>query len=281
MFLVKAGRYAQKSEWRNGKVVSRQCGSGAFAIWAAVFDLASAEDREEQRREARARREEQERLYLLEHQRGRTIETLLTIALESLGFARYQRYPWKRRHMKPLPDNGAPHNWDEIRKQMRELVNDIAAGDKTDVRELRRLAGLHPDELVLELGPYLDRMALEGIAMGVYEREKCREDLVAHIALLSDELAGDNASLARRLCAQVAAIASAEHWYLIMQAGVAGFAGHQGELPSVKRRSAAQRRFLAALRNLAQIEAAERKRPRMIDASWRSIRLEEPSGASP
>jgi hypothetical protein len=244
----------------------------------ALLAQEDAEEREERRREAQARREEQEQLYRAECDRGRTIGNLLTIALEAIGFTRYHRYPWTRRYMKPS-DNGAPHNRDEIRRHMRELVKDIAAGDKSAVRELRRLAGLHPDAMVLELGPYLDRMAAEGIAMGVYQREKCRVDLVAHIALLADELAGPDPTPARRVCAQVAALASAEHFYLTMQAGLAGFAGHQGELPSVKRRSAAQRRLTSALRHLDQIGVAESKRRRMVDWTWRPRQLEQSNGS--
>jgi hypothetical protein len=213
-----------------------------------------------------------------ERERGRMIETLLTTALEALGFVRYDRGPWIRR-MKPSADNGALPDRDEIRKQMRELVKDIAAGDKAAVRELRRLGSLHPDELVIELGPYLDRMAVHGGAMGVFEREKCREDLVAHVALLVDELAGDNPSPARQLCAQVAALASAEHWYLSMQAGSKGFWTDQGNPVVIRRRNGAQRRFLSALKAFAQIEAAERKRPRMIDASWRPRQLEQSNGS--
>jgi hypothetical protein len=56
-----------------------------------------------------------------------------------------------------------------------------------------------------------------------------------------------------------------------MQAGHVRFLGNQGELPAVRWRNASQRRFLNALRTFAQIEAAERKRPRMIDASWRQL----------
>jgi hypothetical protein len=66
-----------------------------------------------------------------------------------------------------------------------------------------------------------------------------------------------------------------------MHAAHVRFQGYQGELPAVRRRNAAQRRYLTALKTIAQIEAAERKRPRMIDATWRPRQLEQPDGARP
>jgi hypothetical protein len=122
-------------------------------------------------------------------------------------------------------------------------------------------------------GCTLDQLAINAFVFAESESEATRDDLRAEVALLADELAGDNPTPARRLCAQVAAFAAAEHWYLCMHAADVRFHGKQGEPAAVRRRDGAQRRYLAALKTIAQIEAAERRRPRMIDASWSPIAL--------
>jgi hypothetical protein len=79
---------------------------------------------------------------------------------------------------------------------------------------------------------------------------------------MAAELAGENPSTARLLCAQAVAIAHAEHWMVTMQAASHGM--QQDHYPkSIRKRNAAHKRLMTWLKTLAQITAAEQRKQRM------------------
>ena len=86
--------------------------------------------------------------------------------------------------------------------------------------------------------------------------------------LITHDAAGENPSIARRLCAELVAFAWADHWIVAFSAAGKGLQNH-GDSISIKRRNASTRRFTLALKTLAQIEAAERrtalKAPPVVD----------------
>src|ERR1700689_4073656 len=93
------GKYYQRSIRVNGKVKTRYYGGGAAALLAFLCDQDLAAQSEEIRRETAAREAEQRGLCRAEGARGESLRKLVTVCLESSGFIRYRRNPWKKRRI--------------------------------------------------------------------------------------------------------------------------------------------------------------------------------------
>jgi hypothetical protein len=94
------------------------------------------------------------------------------------------------------------------------------------------------------------------------DRAKQGRELMARMALIAGELAGENPSPARRLTAEVAGFAYGEFWLLTLVAAHEGVASQSAQ--AVMRRTAAQRRYLQALKTVSQIAALERPKRAVI-----------------
>jgi hypothetical protein len=226
-----------------------------------------AEERQRDRLILREWREKQERLYHDERQRGQSAQTLLAIALEGLGFRRTDRHPWRKR-MIPALVNSDPIGRGQFRKQFRALVKSIRRGDETAIDTLKRLVRDHPQWTAQEFAFDIARMARLSIAVQEFANTPDQANaLFAKTQLIISDLANENASPARRMCAELVSFCWAEHWLLSSLAAINGL--NKRPVDDIRRRTATHRRLALSLRTFAQIAAAERKPRRMIDVTWR------------
>jgi hypothetical protein len=165
--------------------------------------------------------------------------------------------------MKALPESAKNANGSNARKRIHELIEKIAYADPDPavIEELRRLGTLHPVCFAKEIGHSFATGARIFMSEDMAKERKLKGQCYAKMVMLTRELAGDDPSPARRLCAEAASFAYTEWWLLTMQAARTGI---RKEHPlSVKRRNAAHRRYMTSLKVLSQIEAAEVKPRRM------------------
>src|SRR5262249_38719795 len=112
------------------------------------------------------------------------------------------------------------------------------------------------------------RLAKQALRMVVIddrskEYDHVREGMALKLKVLTLELAGEDPSPARRLCAQAAAFAYMEYWVIQSLA-----TSNKWSSPAQLRRlAAAHKRHLSSLRCLSQIVRAEQPRPRPIVAT--------------
>ncbi len=267
MALVKGGRYYQQSVRVNGRVTTRYIGKDGV-IFAAMDQEIRAEKQPELDR-LKAFRDEQERIYNEEQKRGAHARILVATALTALGFERQHRKAWRKKSPMSTPPVRHPNRGVmSIRQRMRELVNSVFRDEAGALEELRSLSKAHPQEFATEVQMDLFALLIDfasayaftgGDKPGHSER---RADMEARMRLMAVELAGENPSEASRLCGMAGAFAWAD--FCVVSAG-ATYNGLQkcGHPMAVRRRNAAHRRLMTALKTLAQIKAAEGKNRRM------------------
>jgi hypothetical protein len=195
---------------------------GEFAEMLSWDDREQRRDGEKERRNSWEDDKIHRKAYQVERQRGQTINKLVAIGVEALGFARYDRGKWKRRIVRAIPSS-AGGSTSDVAGQIRKLVTALASGDERAIPKLRELATVHPSEFAQQVEGNFVQVAFDMLADGeVAEDRKLRDDLVARLCLVADELGGDNPSPARRLAAQAAAFNWAECWLLNMKAANVG-----------------------------------------------------------
>jgi hypothetical protein len=276
MALVK-GRYYQKSERINGQVRTRYICSGEQATLLWEMDKLIAAERAEERAALLAERGKVDQAYKVERDRGKVIRLLVTIALEALGFIRHGRNPWRRRStMSQLP---APtlSKLDEkaLREKLRDAVDDAAFMDPAAIETLRQYSRANPYAFATEFLCDIAQLARWALALAEYPKKTGKDparaveqqkETVARMNLMARELAGENPSPARQLCAQVIAFASYEHWSVTMQSASSRFLSDLDPRAG-RRRNGAHKRLMTALRTFAQIEQAERPKSRMVQVN--------------
>ena len=157
------------------------------------MDRIIQQGKEEERQELREWRDEQDRLYQAEQDRGRAISQIQTVALEGLGFARYTRNPWKRRHMNALPNGETKKTKSGIHTLIPVLVERINDGDGEALEQLRQLSNRHPMEVAHEFCVNLERLAEDTFVHCELPSETAegkRDELRAQMRLIAAQLAG-------------------------------------------------------------------------------------------
>jgi hypothetical protein len=253
------------SVYVNGPVVTRYI--GVAGVLLAVMDAEIAEHKEKERERRKAWEWEETRRYHEFKKRTATVNTLLVTVLNAFGFVRQNCSPRRKSRVQTLPRKYTNRGDAEIRERMRELVRDYCRDVPNAIEELAEPARRYPQEFAAELEMDMTGMAVKGLIN--YELSKCdaysaklRADWLARIGVMVHELAGENASPARRLCAALVALADTKFWLLMMQAGSTGV--RTEAILSTRRRTFAHKRYLAALKTFSQIEAAERRPRRMV-----------------
>jgi hypothetical protein len=230
------------------------------AVVLALLQEEEAEEAQEELRRVKAWEAEQDDQLKAELQKSERIWELVVVGLESLGFVRYTRNPWKRRSMLTIKDKPTTA---EARAKIRALVKQAVTPGPDTIEKLRRLAKAHPVEFVAEVECELFHLAAFTIGSEEFKRTKKRaDDLIARMQLLAVELCDGSPSLARRLCAQAVAFCWAEHWILSSVAAV-NRVGNDWHPRSIRKRDAAHRRFMKSLKTFAQIVRAEARPKRM------------------
>jgi hypothetical protein len=272
--VIRNGRpYQYTCHRKNGRAKCLYRGSGEFAVWAQAMDDWERRELEDDRRQQAEIDEEHRQALLVEQARGRNVSNLVRIGLEANGFVRYSRNPWKNRVMRSLlgPASLARASKIQVSIEIRQLIAALVRGDQTVVSRLQTNARERPAMFADEVELDLVQLARRTLADREFTDSKLRDDLITRMALVTGELAGDNPSVARRLCAEAAGFAWAETWVLNMTLGANGV---QQQSPMASRRlSAAQSRLLKALKTHAQVEAALNRRLRRtqqtIDVEFR------------
>ena len=263
MAFAKAGKYLQKSIRIGGRVRTLYYGMGPDAAERALADERIEADREQERRERLAVEEEHRRLYDEEQARGVAVRRIVAVILEAMGFVRYARNPWRRRAMRRgvrsmMPavrnDPGPP----PAPKDVEALIARVRAGEPGSLPDLADLAKVHPRIVVDATGndlawcarTYLAEDLAKGDETGVIGIE-------TRLELIAADLAGEGASLALQLCADVVAYSWIEYW--TMSAAIARGGMATTTTMDLRRQDAAHRRFMSSLRTFQRIASLEGK----------------------
>lgn len=267
MAWVKGGRYYQKSVRVNGKVTTLHY-DGFLGRLVEMDDLGRREEAAEIRQEARQREAEQREAYRDEQARGRLIRDLVAVGCELAGFSRYSRGRWRKRRMQALPTQPlSPDDLAKVKAEIRQVLDDCKAGNPDALARLRKLGADHPDLVINATSADLFTLAVQALlkrCCGDPDPKKAafEEVIKLRIRSLTAELAGENPSPIRRLCARAAAYADLEFWLAQMVA-----TNSKPFSPALDRRlNSAHKRYLAALKTLAQISRLEQPRPRPVQA---------------
>jgi hypothetical protein len=253
--------YYYKTERVGGKVTTRYFGRNPII---AELDRERREEKLEEQAAINAHRDEQARLLREDQSRWQATHTLLTLTLEAWGFTRYSRNPWKRRRMNEIQTIDNADNT-ALRKQFRSLVKRVVRGDADAVRELQAFSMAHPKEMARSVVFNVDKLAMQTLASTEYTQDgSWAEQFYAKMECVAFELAGENPTVPRLLCAQAAAFAWAEHWRQSMLS--AATRGGERSKEQIRRQDAAHKRLMVSLRTLSQIAKAEAAIPRMPDA---------------
>jgi hypothetical protein len=259
---AKGGLYYQRSVWRDGRVVSEYFGSGPAALAVSLLDEEERQARLEARAAALAAEAEDRRLFDLERCRGGAIAVMTAVCLQGLGYRKYDRHGW-RRPMKrtELARRGAGDPAPPRREEIKALAARVRRKEPGAYTEFSRLAELHPAAVAAAM-----RLDLAELARVAFARKAAGENpalevgLLAKMRALFEELAGDRPSPALQLASEVLVFNWAETWTLSLSPAHHGF--DQATPMSLRRRQAAQRRYLASLRawqRIAQIERLEER----------------------
>jgi hypothetical protein len=255
MALVKC-KYYYQSVRIGRRVTSRYVASGEDA---PLFAALAAQERRE-RAEAQALAAEQRRLYDAETARGSSVQALMATGLQALGFRRWNRTRWRRR-MKALacplpaspPRKPTRH---EARALMRQVADDVPGA----LAQWRELVRAYPEVAVDAACSNLYELAIYALGKHEFKTRECAQDgLAVKLRQLQADLAGEDAPPALRLTAQVVAFAWADHWILSTASAMHGV---QLDDPwTVRRRNAACKRLLAAIKTHEQIRALHGRGP--------------------
>jgi hypothetical protein len=265
MALVKGRRYYQQSFRVGDKVKTRYF--GVNGVFFALLDRERAEEKRQKREQRIAWEQGETQRYQEFKQRTAAINHLVVTALHGLGFIRIDRGAWRRSRVETLPRRYPDRGDTEIRERMRELIRDYCRDVPGAIVELHDLSRRYPREFATEAEMNLSEMAVQGLINHELPKHdaysnKLRVDWRARIGVMARELAGDNASPARRLCAALVALADTEFFLLTVQAASTGV--RTEALLSARRRTYAHQRYQAALRTFSQIELAEKRSRRMV-----------------
>jgi hypothetical protein len=257
MALVRC-KYYYESVRIGRRVTSRYIASGEDALLCAAL----AECERQDRAEARALAAEQRRLYDAENARGEAVRALMATGLQALGFGYWNKTRWRRR-MKALaapapavtlpPRKPTKH---EARALMRRVADDVPGA----LAEWRELVRAYPDVAVDAACSDLYELATYAIGKHEFKTRECaRDGLAVKLRQLQADLAGEDAPPALRLTAQVVAFAWADHWILSAASAMHGV--QTDDVWAIRRRDAACKRLLSAIRTHEQIRALHGRGP--------------------
>jgi hypothetical protein len=259
---AKAGRYLQHSIRIGGRVSTEYYGMGHYAADLATMDVIFRAERDRERLERLAVDEEHRRLYDEEQARGVAVRRMVAVILTALGFVRYARNPWRRRAMRRgvrsmtpavCSDPGPP----PVPAEVEALVKRTSAGEKEALWSLCELAKVHPRVVVDATTNDLCWCARTLLADHLGNGDKAQEiGIETRLELIAADLAGEGASLALQLCAEVVAFSWLEYWTLSAAIARGGRLAKTTPI-EIRRQNAAHRRFLASLRTFTQIASLE------------------------
>ena len=177
----------------------------------------------------------------------------MTTGLAALGFHRPCRLQWRRR-MRALvaPAVATPSRKPtvhEVRTLMRR-VRDDAPGALAEWRELVRA---FPDVAIDAACSDLYELAIYALGSHEFKQECARDGLAVKVRQLQADLQGEDAPPALKLTAQCVVFAWADHW--ILSAASASNGVQLDDPWMVRRRTAACKRLLAAIKTHEQIRA--------------------------
>jgi hypothetical protein len=254
-------RYYQRSHKVNGRVVTEYLGVGFEYL--ALEDARAREGRRAAALKARQEAAAQGDLLRGERAVARVLDDLRTRSLHALWFSQHDRGPWtRRRRMASVPsvapEDGSlpPAAREAIADELLATVKATMAGEKGALERLRALGAAHPRAMVLATRADLEKIAAEVLAKeysGRPELAAFREGTLRRYEQVFADLAGENPSAARRVCAWRAAYAELESWVIGMKVAAANPAPKS----LLARLTAAERRLMTALKTLEQIRVLE------------------------
>jgi hypothetical protein len=259
------GRYYQRPRQRGGRRWTEYYGKGSEAI--AAEHAAERQARLEGFREARRRDEEVREAGRIEAGIGGLLDAVVVQELNRLGYGRISRGPWRWRPMKAIDRDRSEPSAEQRAAAVAEIARlaPVAkkSGDKASLDRLRELGRDFPDEVIEAVAGDPAGLARKALLQPYWGNPAAQDGLELRLGQLTRELAGEDPSPVKRLCAQVAAYSNLEFWMLQAAATKQGWctAAHLRYL------DAAHARHLKSIRTLAAIGRLERTRPRVIHAT--------------
>ena len=257
--------YYYRSIRRGGRVASEYVGRGEVADLVAKADAARWA---QGRRRAEAWRAERTRLDDVDRSqtmRFALVEALVGMALESAGYRRHNRGEWRARRMgnkartpaiaKPEAPPGRVGREEAI-----EVLRRAERGDKSALPRLRELFGADSGGLLLGIcgGDLAARAEAAATGRMAGTQLAFKEALTTKLAALRRELAGPEPTPVVRLLAERVVLCwlDAHDWELRHNQAMerAGGLSHSQSEHFQKMRDRSHRRYLQALKALAQVQ---------------------------
>jgi hypothetical protein len=252
------GRY-QHSVRINGRVTTRYYGGGDDGQLFAAMDLLIRHERNEARQQARELDEEQRRLHQAERDRSETVRQLVALNLEAAGFHRQGRHRWRRKRRMSTALSVSSAADAPTRARLLVLLKEVREKVPGALKELRAIALSHPELVVTETFGDLVKLAMGSAVLSTFKDDDAlQECLQAQIRFKLAELAGENPSPIRKVVVETAVF----DWVVFWHVSTLIEANHSLQMSRawLRRQNDAHRRLMRSLRELAQIEAAERPR---------------------
>ena len=138
------GEYYQRSVRRGGRVITEYVGGGFLGVLAAILDREDRDEQEEQREAAREALAAELATLEAERSRGKAVSDLVSAVVESLGYARYARNPWKRRRTMKKIESLEEMTPRQARADICKAIEAARTGDQTAMDKLREFGRTFP-----------------------------------------------------------------------------------------------------------------------------------------
>jgi hypothetical protein len=287
MAWIRGGRYYQISRRVNGKVCLQYYGRDS-----AFLQLCLAFEAEQRAEEATKRREERERLAVLESERraakrlARRIDDQAELLLGLLGFCRHARGRWRKRMVQAI-ECGPVLTVAQARREVAKLAREFKKltrrrdddqdgddngqdDDNTGDREVRRneiwrrlqaIGQIHPELVIRECWGDLARLVWSTFEVNIFDKS---DDVALAVELrmkqLVGELCGTDPVPALKLAAEAAALAWLHYWLAELKfASATNTSMKPPPLPIERQLSFASRRYQRALASVEQIRRLSRR----------------------
>jgi hypothetical protein len=264
--------YYYQTVWSGGRARTAYAGSGEDAVLAAELDRVGREERERARERAERDARAFDDAWSAVGRWSRLVEAVVAAALESAGYHRHDRGPWRKRRMMIPADNlpEVPAAAEAADAELEPLVKRAREGDRDAAKELTRILADDPDRLIRLGRGDLDRF-VEEVWVFTSFKDRLRQAAVrARMKELRAELAGPDPSPLEVLLVDRVVLCWLQSQILEACAGAPG--GFTKEYLA-RRAEQAHRKYLASIRALASVRKLLTPRVVQINLAGQQINV--------
>jgi hypothetical protein len=253
--IINGKSYYYRNVRKGGKVHSEYIGSGSVAERAYEIDRRVKRARDEDASAWRVEREAIEAADKIQAATFDAVEVMVRLTLELAGFHRHKRGEWRRRRMSgEIARRQVPGDTPAASDEIRELFIRVGNGDESELPRFRELFEAYPDRMLFATGAELAKKVEEAMIRKMAAGDPfLAEGLAWKMKALRRELAGRVSSSVEGLLADRVALCWLEVHDLDLRHSRAEGLTEAQDCHYQKIRDRAGRRYLAALKSLAQV----------------------------